>query len=87
MVLLEPMVKGDVDMLGDAGPPLALEKLGAGERRDTVSGATLRGDWRSREPDMPISTPCSGDTNGGSDGGAGACMVPQPNSPGVQGRC
>lgn len=57
MVLLEPMVKGDVDMLGDAGPPLALEKLGAGERRDTVSGATLRGDWRSREPDMPISTP------------------------------
>lgn len=55
--------------LGEAGPPLALEKLGAGERRDTVSGATLRGDWRSREPDMPISTPDrEDDTQLGTDG-------------------
>lgn len=56
VVLLEPMVKGGVDMLGEAGPPLAV-KLGAGESSDTVSGATLRGDCRSREPDIPISRP------------------------------
>lgn len=53
---LDPMVKGGVDMLGEAGPPLALEKVEeVGDRMDTVSGATFSGDWRSREPDIPIS--------------------------------
>lgn len=45
--------------LGEAGPPLALEKVDdVGERMDTVSGgATFSGDCRSSGPDIPISRP------------------------------
>lgn len=45
--------------LGEAGPPLALEKVDdVGERMDTVSGgATFNGDCRSSGPDIPISRP------------------------------
>lgn len=55
---LEPIVKGGVDILGEAGPPLEFEKFeDEGERSAAVSGVTLSGDCRSSDPDMPISKP------------------------------
>lgn len=58
MLPLDPMVKGGADMLGDAGPPLVFEKFeDDGESREAVSGVTFNGDWRSSDPDMPISRP------------------------------
>lgn len=79
MLPLDPMVKGGADMLGDAGPPLVFEKFeDDGESREAVSGVTFNGDWRSSDPDMPISRP---------DACQGWLGPPPHHSPGVQGRC